>query len=112
MINNKSIKRGSIVLCDLPITDTSIQGDIRPAVIVSNDVSNMHCPVVQIVPLTRAKKKFLPVHTTVTSTRHISTALAEQLTVLDKSKIIRVLGTVQEQELENIVKAVKIQLAI
>ena len=112
MINNKSIKRGSIVLCDLPITETSVQGNLRPAVVISNDIANTHSPVVSIVPLTGTRKKYLPVHTILESTARRSIALCEQLTTISKSSIIKILGVVQDDELRKIEQAVKVQLAI
>ncbi len=107
------IKRGAIVLCEMPkYVNSSVQGNVRPAVVLSNDKANIYSSVVTIIPLTGASKKPLPVHTVVKSTVRESTALAEQLTIIDKNRIIRILGRVTDDEMCRITQAVKIQLAM
>jgi len=58
-------QRGEIWFADLGShPNSSVQGGIRPVVIVSNDIGNAHADTVNIVPMTRhLKKPELPCHT-------------------------------------------------
>ena len=38
--NNLEITRGTIVMVDLPLGNSSVQGGTRPAVVISNDRGN------------------------------------------------------------------------
>lgn len=112
-MDKTTIRRGTIVLCEMPKNENScVQGNTRPAVVLSNDTANTYSSVLSIVPLTGAHKKPLPVHTVVESTIRRSIALAEQLTVIDRSRIIKILGEVSENELRRIELAVRVQLAM
>ena len=112
-MDKTTIRRGTIVLCCIPrYENRSVQGDTRPAVVISNDTANAYSSVLSIVPLTGASKKWLPVHTVIESTVKRSIALCEQLTVIDKSRILRILGEVSDNELRGIERAVKVQLAM
>ena len=35
----------------------SVQGGIRPCIVVSNDINNIYAPTVQVIPLTTVEKK-------------------------------------------------------
>ena len=109
----ESIKRGAIILCRFPTSETSVQSGMRPAVVLSNEKANAKSPVITVVPLTGADKKSLPVHTVIKSTVKKSIALAEQLTVVDvRSQVIKILGAVTTKEMNDLERAVKVQLAI
>ena len=55
------ITRGSIWLANLgkPDAKTSIQKNTRPVIIVSNEMCNVHSPVITAVPLTTRNKNNL-----------------------------------------------------
>ena len=93
----------------------SEQGGPRPAVVVQNDMGNKHAPTVIIAPVTsKNKKSNLPTHVKLTS--HIlernSMVLLEQLKTVDKSRIDSYIGTLSDEEMKMIDKALRISLAI
>ncbi len=99
MLKTKNIIRGSIWLADLgkPIGKTSIQKNIRPVVIVSNEMCNKFSPVITVVPLTTRTKNNLPTHVTIpinTGISQTSVALVEQIMPLDTYNLIKEVGIV------------------
>jgi mRNA interferase MazF len=91
------IKRGDIILCDFnPVVGTE-QSGIRPAVIIQIDRANTASPHTIVAPLTsRIRKSLLPSHVFipigVANLTQDSVILCEQIRVIDKSRIIRVIG--------------------
>lgn len=87
-----------ICFARLPLREGShIQGGCRPVVVISNNIANKYSPIVSIVPLTsKLKKRPLPTHVTLFAEglACASTALCEQMTTIDKSQLIRRIGTV------------------
>ena len=72
-------------------TKSSIQTGFRPVLIVSNNRANRFSPVVTIIPITGSRnKKKLPTHVHLTDCglNRPSIALAEQITSIDKSRLI------------------------
>jgi mRNA interferase MazF len=92
-----AIKRGDIILCDFnPVVGTE-QSGIRPAVIIQIDRANAASPHTIVAPLTsRIRKSLLPSHVFVpigvANLTQDSVILCEQIRVIDKSRIIRVIG--------------------
>ena len=112
---DKAIKRGDLVYLNFDPIVGSEQGGPRPAVVVQNDMGNKHAPTVIIAPVTSKKKKSnLPTHVKLTS--HIlernSMVLLEQLKTVDKSRIDSYIGTLSDEEMKMIDKALRIRLAI
>ena len=56
------IKRGDIFYADLNPVVGSEQGGIRPVLVVQNNVGNRHSPTIVVLPLSTAKKHYLPTH--------------------------------------------------
>ena len=59
------IRRGDILYVDLGVQyQGSIQGSMRPVVVVSNNMANKHSTVITVVPLSTKinKKRNLPTH--------------------------------------------------
>ena len=89
------MKRYEIWMADLPSTpNTHVQSGYRPVIIISNDMANLHSPVITIIPLTSQKKKPLPTHVLLRENglNKTSTALCEQIMTLDKSRCRRRVG--------------------
>lgn len=90
--NNLIVKRGDVFYADL-VGYGSVQGGMRPVIIISNDKNNRFSSVVQIVPLTSQMKKCdLPVHVCIDEIKGVlakkSLALIEQMQTVDKSVLI------------------------
>lgn len=56
------IKRGDVFYSDLNPVVGSEQGGIRPVLVVQNNVGNRHSPTIVVLPLSTAKKHYLPTH--------------------------------------------------
>lgn len=74
------------------------QGGIRPAIIVQNDIGNKYSPTVIVLPLTtEIKKADLPTHCIIHKSiknglKNDSMVLAEQIRVIDKSRLLNKIG--------------------
>lgn len=91
----------------------SLQAGFRPVLIVSNDKANQYSPVINIIPITSKKKKKLPTHVLLKGCGVVrqSIILAEQITSINKSQLIRYMGSIKKTEYEERVKqAIEIQL--
>ena len=106
------IYRGQIYYIHQQEVVGSEQEGGRPAVIVSNDVSNEHSRVVEVVFLTTKEKPPLPTHVKINSTNCSSTALCEQIDSVDKSRIGRYINQVTDAEMLRLEKAMILSLQI
>ncbi len=85
----------------------------RPVVVVSNNLANRHSSILTVVPLTSRAKAVLPTHVLMDlqQLKCTSTAICEQLTALDKSKLIRKIGHVTDTQcIEELKTAMSAQL--
>jgi len=97
------------------IFDPSVGGEIkkkRPAVIVSNDVSNKFLNRIQVVPLTSKTDHLYPSEALVILEGKESKAMADQLATVSKSRLFRRAGILSPEDMRKIEEAIKIQLDI
>ena len=79
-------------------TIQSEQGGIRPVIIIQNDMGNKYIPTVIVLPITsEIKKENLPTHCIIHKTdknglKVDSMVLAEQIRVIDKSRLLNKIG--------------------
>jgi mRNA interferase MazF len=112
-----TIRRGDVVLCDLsPVVGTEQTG-VRPVVVIQIDRANAASPHTIIVPFTtKIREALLPSHALIAAgsggLRHDSVALCEQIRVIDKQRIIKVLGHLDQPHLEKIEKALSTILGL
>lgn len=114
------IRRGDILYADLGGQyQGSMQGGMRPVVVVSDNMANKHSTVITVVPLSTKifKKKNIPTHVFVSAYRaegleQHSIALCEQVTALDYGRIIENMGKVDEETLARITEAVQVQVGV
>lgn len=112
-----TITRGDVVLCDLnPITGTE-QAGIRPAVILQVDRANAVSPHTIIAPFTtKIRRALLPSHVFIPAgvggLSQDSVVLCEQIRVVDKRRIIKVLGHLDDSYMEEIAKALSTILGL
>ena len=106
------MKRGDVWWVNF---EPSIGGEIhkqRPAVIVSNDVSNRFLNRVQVVPLTTTTDRLYPSEAYATVRGRRQKAMADQLTTVSKRRLINKVGRVSRSDMKAIQEAIKTQLSL
>ena len=114
------IRRGDILYVDMGEEyEGSIQGGMRPMVVVSNNLANKFSPVITVVPLTSRtyKKRYLPTHVLISEQQcsglnRGSIALCEQIMPINRSVIVERVGKVDDETLGKITEAVQIQVGV
>lgn len=96
--------------------DGSLQAGGRPVLVVSNNKANEFSPVITIIPITsKMGKANLPTHVLIKECglERPSIALAEQITSINKDRLGRKIGTIQQTVYVGLVKrAIGIQLSL
>ena len=97
----------------------SMQGGLRPVVVVSNNMANRHSTVITVVPLSTKinKKRNLPTHIFVSAYKsegleQHSIALCEQVTALGYDRIIENMGKGDKDTLARITEALQVQVGV
>lgn len=109
-----SVHRGDVVYVDLGYQQHgSEQAAKRPAIVVQNEVGNLHSTTTLIVPLTSkyTEKARLPTHVSVLEVvGKPSLAMTEQARVVDKTRIVPpgVVGRISEALMAEIERALLI----
>ena len=88
-------------------TVKSEQGGIRPVIIIQNDIGNKYSPTLIVLPITsEIKKENMPTHCILHKTENNglkvdSMVLAEQIRVIDKSRILDYIGYLDNTNEQN-----------
>ena len=109
------IWRGEIYYADLRNMVGSEQGGKRPVVVIQNDVGNLNSHTTIVIPTTsRIQKNLMPTHVKIESEIFIkeSIALAEQIRVVDKSRLLEYIGKLSQTDMVKIEKAVAVSLGM
>jgi mRNA interferase MazF len=106
--------RGDVLLMDYePIKGAEIN-KIRPAVIISNNVANLYSSLVTVVPLTSQKLDKVR-HNEALLEKHQflkkpSKVKVDQIRTMDKTRVLKKLGSLSENEMEKVDIALKLHL--
>ena len=109
--------RGDVVLCDLNPKFGTEQSGVRPVVIIQIDQANAVSLHTIIVPLTtKIREVILPSHLLIPAgeggLNQVSVILAEQIRVIDKTRIIRVIGHLSDRYITELAEVIKIILGL
>lgn len=111
------VTRGDIFLADLnPVVGTE-QAGIRPVLIVQIDRANEVSPHTIMIPFTtKIREAILPSHTKIPKgiggLKEDSVLLCEQIRVIDKRRLLKKLGTLDEDYMNRVAKSLRIILGI
>ncbi len=112
-----TIKKGDIFLANLEPVKGSEQGGIRPALIIQNDISNKHSPVTIIAAITsRVYEKEFSTNVSISKKdsglNKDSTIMLNQLRTIDKSRIIKKVGSLDLYLMNKVDNAIKVSLGL
>ena len=106
------VKRGDIFFVRRYENIGNEQAAGRPAIVVSNDISNTSANVFEVVYLTTQEKTEMPTHVTIRSSSKLSTALCEQITTAGLERLGNKIGSCTADEMERIDVALMISLGL
>ena len=95
--------------------DPSVGGEIRkrrPAIIISINASNAVLNRVQVVPISSQVEHIYISETAITLNGEPRKAMADQITTVSKERIDSRIGSISEQDMQNVINVVKRQLGI
>lgn len=93
------IRQYHIVLVNLDPTQGNEINKTRPCVILSPNEMNKHLRTVVIAPMTSANKPY-PTRVVVTHNEIHGQVVLDQIRTIDKSRIIRILGALTHEEIQ------------
>lgn len=108
------IKRGEIYYIDMNPTTGAMEGSLKPALVISNNAQNSYLPTVIVAPISSKRKTVLPTHVDIPSKEgglaEGSVILLEKISVIDKSRLKRRLGTVSRDTMYQVDYAIRVSL--
>jgi len=112
----KNPKRGEVYLANLdPTIGTEIK-KTRPVLIIQNDTYNKYDSTTIVAPITSTVKNLGPSKVLVTPPQGglnmESVVLLKQIRAIDKRRLVKKLGMVEEETLQSVDKAVMICLGL
>ena len=110
----KEIKRGEIYYANLYPVKGSEQGGIRPVLILQNDKGNEYSHTTIVASITCRRKRNLPTHIVIKTKglKKKSLVMLEQIRTIDKSRLIRYVGKLDNETMDKISYAISISLGM
>ena len=112
-----TVKRGDIFYADLSPVVGSVQGGIRPVLIIQNDVGNKYSPTVIAAAITsRINKAKMPTHIELCASSYglskDSVILLEQIRTLDKQRLRERIGKLDTVMMGSVDKALYVSFGL
>lgn len=108
---DKTVYRGEVYLCDLGKGRGSVQGGVRPCVVVQNNVGNTYSTTVIVAPVTSAEKTVTPTHVNIILDKE-SIILCEQILTVPKNKLRKKIYKLTLEETQELDRAIEISLGL
>lgn len=114
---DRNYYRGEIYYSNMGNHNGSVQGGVRPVIIVQNDIGNRYSPTVIVATIsTQLHKSKLPTHVILNHAeaglKKPSFAMLEQIRTINKSDLGSFVGKVNDEDMEKINKASGITLGL
>ncbi|WP_249030227.1 type II toxin-antitoxin system PemK/MazF family toxin [Tannockella kyphosi] len=111
------IYRGDIYYCDLEPVKGSVQGGVRPVLIIQNQIGNDYAPTLIVAVITTNMKKLnQPTHIVIGKNYGLedpSMVMLEQIKTIDKSELRSYVGRISEPfTIQKINQALEISLGL
>lgn len=107
----KQVLRGEVYLCDLGAAVKSVQGGVRPVVIIQNNYGNRYSPTVIVAPITGKPKKQLSTHVDIELVKP-SIILCEQILTIPKDHLGQKIHYMTGEELSRLDHAIAISIGL
>ncbi len=113
----KEVKRGDIWTVNLDPTVGHEIKKLRPAIIIQNDIGNKYSPMTIVAPITsQHTEKVFPIEVLLTKENaeieRTSKVLLNQIRAVDKERLIKRVGRLNEETVERVNDALKISLGL
>lgn len=98
--NQRVIKRGDIYLCHLPKENGSVQANLRPVIVIQNNIGNRFSSTLIVIPLSKRYKELptqVKLEQGIGGMFYDSFAYCEQIRTIDKSWLDKFVGTLDTQ---------------
>ena len=109
------IQRGQMYLAGLDPVVGCEQGGVRPVLVIQNNAGNRHARTVIVAAVTSRCKPGLPTHVALPAAGVLtkgSTAMLEQIRTVDKSRLLRLLGTLDRGTMRRVDAAIAASLGL
>ena len=111
-----SISRGDVFLVDFNQTIGAETHKTLPAVVVSNNINNVHSPIVSVAPVTSNMARVYSFEVEVKANQGgLSTdskIMVNQTRAVDKARLFKKLGTLPDNIIDSIDKALKLHFSL
>lgn len=112
-----SIARGDIIKVDFGKPIGSVQGGIRPALVIQNNIGNRFSPTTIVVSLTTQSKKEIATHYKLSKDTYKfltedSIVLAEQIMTISEKQIKKKIGSINQKDLEKVNEKILISVGL
>lgn len=109
-----NIKRGNVFLASLGPTIGNEINKTRPVIVISNDINNEFSNTVTVIPLTSNTIKIYPfeifLKSGIANLPKDSKARTDQIRTIDKSRIIKEIGSIPSAIISDLENAIKVHL--